>query len=65
MPSRTALLEAVPNPFNPSTRLRFALADPGHVRLTVYDVAGQRVAVLLDGHRPAGRHQVTWAGRDD
>jgi hypothetical protein len=64
VPARTDLLAAVPNPFNPSTRLRFALAVAGHARLTIYDLAGRRVAVLVDGHRHAGRHHVTWEGRD-
>lgn len=52
-----------PNPFNPATNLSFALPAAGHVRLAAYDLLGQRVDVLLDGHHEAGAHQVTWQPR--
>jgi hypothetical protein len=58
------LHSCVPNPFNPSTLLSFEMAAAGHARLTVYDASGRLVATLVDGHRGAGRHQVTWSGRD-
>jgi len=45
---------AVPNPFNPTTVLEFTLPTAGRVFLGVYDVAGRRVATLVDGERPAG-----------
>jgi hypothetical protein len=64
VPVRTALLDAVPNPFNPTTELSFELATAGQARLVVYDVAGNRVATLVDEHRAAGRHHVVWDGRD-
>jgi hypothetical protein len=60
VPAAGAALGAWPNPFNPSTTLRFALAAPGHVRLAIYDAAGRRVAQLLDETRSAGEQQVTW-----
>jgi hypothetical protein len=65
VPSRTALLNAVPNPFNPSTKLPFEMAAAGHARLKVYDTAGRLVATLVDEHRDAGRHHVIWDGRDN
>ncbi len=49
-----------PNPFNPSTTIRFSTARPGDVKLTVIDVLGREVAVLVDGPTAAGRHEVTW-----
>jgi len=49
-------LGAAPNPFNPSTTLRFVLEQPRSVRLSVRDLAGRRVATLLDGPLPAGEH---------
>ena len=64
VPARTALLNAVPNPFNPSTKLFFEMTAAGHARLDVYDVAGRLVATLVDEQRDAGRHHVTWDGRD-
>jgi hypothetical protein len=49
-----------PNPFNPTTTIHFRLASAGPVRCSVYDVRGTRVAVLLDGSRPAGQNVLTW-----
>lgn len=57
--------EAAPNPFNPSTRLSFEFQTRGHVKLSVYDSAGRLVRTLADGVFAAGRHDVTWEGRDD
>lgn len=64
---RVAVLEApAPNPFNPSTRLAFRLERAERVQLTIYDVAGRRVRSLVDGDLfDAGRHALTWQGRDD
>jgi hypothetical protein len=53
-----------PNPFNPSTMIRFILAEPGEVRLDIYDAAGRRVRTLTDGHWPVGHHEIRWDGRD-
>ena len=54
-----------PNPFNPRTVIRFALPEAGRVRLVVYDVAGARVATLLDRYLDMGGHEVSWSGRDE
>ncbi len=53
-----------PNPFNPQTRISFDLPDgePSRVTLSVYNLRGERVAVLVDGTLPAGRHDVSWRG---
>jgi len=61
---RTTLHQNYPNPFNPATTISFDLAQPGHVRLDVFDVAGRRVATLVDGVRAAGLSRATWDGRD-
>ena len=63
-PRRTALRQNVPNPFNPSTRIPFAISQAGRVTLTVYDVRGRRVATLVDRDLPAGEHHVDWQGKD-
>jgi hypothetical protein len=59
------LAQSAPNPFHGSTALRFAIPDAGPVRLTVFNVAGRRVAELVSGTLPAGTHTVRWDGRDD
>jgi len=58
------LLPNHPNPFNPSTTLSFSLARAGHVRLSVYDLAGRLVRTLVDGEHEAGTHRVVWNGTD-
>ena len=70
VPNVTAAAGAVlhqnyPNPFNPMTRIDFALDRPGSVELTVFDVAGRRVASLVQGSLAAGDHHVTWNGKTD
>ena len=64
-PPASMLEQNFPNPFNPTTVIRFAAAEPGKVRLVVYDVTGRPVKVLLDEMRDAGRYQARWDGRDD
>jgi Tol biopolymer transport system component len=54
-----------PNPFAARTTIRYALPHDSLVRLAVYDVRGRKVARLVDAVQPAGRHGVTWDGRDD
>jgi hypothetical protein len=61
----TELHPNVPNPFNPSTEIRFSLAKPGHVGLKVYDLRGRLVRSLLDAHQPAGSGAVKWDGKDE
>jgi hypothetical protein len=60
IPLTYALMQNFPNPFNPSTEIRFDLPYAGDVSLSVYDVLGQKVASLAAGHYPAGHHSVTW-----
>jgi len=65
IPRRLALLGAQPNPFNPSTRLRFELPAAAPVTLRILDVRGRVVTTLLESSlRAAGLHAVLWDGRD-
>jgi hypothetical protein len=64
VPGVFALHQNVPNPFNPSTEIRFDLASPEHVTLTVYNILGQEVIRLIDGDYPAGCHTAVWDGVD-
>ncbi|MBK8164961.1 MAG: C10 family peptidase [bacterium] len=60
----TLSIASHPNPFNPLTVIRFTAPVGGRARLTVYDLAGRRLAVLLDGDVTAGTHAVPWQARD-
>jgi hypothetical protein len=64
-PPVSTLEQNFPNPFNPATVIRFALAEPGRVRLVVYDVAGRAVKVLLDETRDADVYEAGWDGTDN
>ena len=55
----------LPNPFGPSTAIRFSLASPAPIRLTIYDTQGRRVRALLAAPLGVGAHVVGWDGRDD
>ena len=57
-------LRAYPNPFNPRITLSFRLPREESVTLTVFDLAGRRIATPWSGRLAAGEHAVTWDGRD-
>jgi hypothetical protein len=61
----TQLLPNVPNPFNPSTRIAFTLAERGRVDVGIYSVDGRRVRALVAEERSPGLHEVAWDGTDD
>lgn len=68
-PSQSAPLEFsleqnYPNPFNPSTQILYSIASEGNVKLAIYDLLGREIRVLQDGVQPAGRHLISWDGRD-
>ncbi len=65
-PARFNLMPNYPNPFNPTTRIAFSLAENAPVNLTIYDIRGAIVRRLLDARKySAGvRHEVVWDGRD-
>jgi flagellar hook assembly protein FlgD len=67
-PCAIRLLGNRPNPFNPSTTIEFVTPggslDALRVRLTVHDVSGRRVKVLVDSDVAPGHHSAYWDGRD-
>jgi hypothetical protein len=60
-PSEFALIGNYPNPFNPTTEIGFSLGRAADVQLAVYNIVGQLVTTLVDGHLEAGSHTVTWS----
>lgn len=63
-PRKTALYPNFPNPFNPSTRIRFFVSEPRNVSMDVFNVRGQLVKTLVRGRLSAGEHTIEWNGRD-
>ncbi|MGH1363537.1 MAG: YCF48-related protein [Calditrichia bacterium] len=64
-PSSIRLLANYPNPFNPSTTLRFELYRRSEVLLQITDISGRLVRILVNNERSAGMHDVKWDGRDE
>jgi hypothetical protein len=64
LPTAYALHPNYPNPFNPATKIRYALPEATHVRLAVYDLLGREVATLIDGMQPSGWHEATFEAAD-
>jgi len=65
VPQVFALYANYPNPFNPSTTIRYQVPHDAEVRLEIYDVLGQKVRRLVSEVQPAGYHRVVWDSRDD
>jgi hypothetical protein len=62
LPATYTLDQNYPNPFNPSTEIRFSLPVSGPVRLTVYNLLGQEIVVLVDEVKPAGNYSARFDG---
>jgi hypothetical protein len=60
VPAALALEQNFPNPFNPSTRIRFSLPSAGMVSLRLCDLLGREVRTVVREHRDAGRHEITF-----
>ncbi len=58
-------IENFPNPFNPSTEIRYQLPEAVEVKITVYNVLGQEVQTLVRGRQEAGNYLVRWEGRNE
>ncbi len=60
----SVLYQNAPNPFNPSTTIRYELGTNGPVELRVFDLSGRLIRTLFNGVEAAGVQQKTWLGRD-
>ncbi|QQS37893.1 MAG: T9SS type A sorting domain-containing protein [Ignavibacteriales bacterium] len=64
VPSDYSLSQNFPNPFNPSTKIQFSIPNSSEIKLSVYNILGQEVAVLVNGFRNAGTYEVNWEASD-
>jgi hypothetical protein len=65
IPTVTRLEGNYPNPFNPTTTIRFAVKEPGQIAINVYNLKGQLVKTLIDSNLKAGYHSIAWNGKDN
>ena len=63
-PRTFALMQNMPNPFNPTTVIGYDLPAATRVRLHVFDTEGNLVRILVDADEQPGHHQANWDGRD-
>ena len=64
IPEGVELTGNFPNPFNPSTSIRFGLPEDVHLQLTIYSITGQKVISLADGYYSPGYYDIKWNGRN-
>jgi hypothetical protein len=62
IPLTTELKQNYPNPFNPETQIEYTLAQSGFVKLSIYNLLGQKVIELVNGQQSAGKFCITWNG---
>lgn len=64
LPARFALYENYPNPFNPSTTIRYDLPRQSQVSLKVFNILGEEVATLVNEAQPGGKYELNWNGKN-
>jgi len=58
-------ITVAPNPARKNVNVKFSMVQPGHVKVTIYNIAGQKVRQLADRSMAIGTHTLIWYGRDD
>jgi hypothetical protein len=64
VPEPFQLFQNYPNPFNPTTTIKFAITRRTHVRLTIYNVLGNKIIILINREMLAGTHEIIWNAKD-
>jgi len=64
IPTDFSISQNYPNPFNPSTKIVYSVSEAANIKLTVYNILGQEVAVLVNGFRNAGMYEVSFDAED-
>ena len=64
VPETFVLFQNYPNPFNPTTTIEYGIPEDAHVLVEIYNVHGDRIAVLQNAPENAGYHSITWDGRN-
>ncbi len=62
LPKQYKLEQNFPNPFNPTTQIKYSIPKPGYVSLKVFNILGQNQATLYDGEEKAGNYSITFNG---
>lgn len=62
---RNRLFPNAPNPFNPSTTIRYEVGETSPVSMVIYNIRGRRLKTLVNGEKPPGRYEIVWDGRND
>ncbi len=62
-PTKIILHPNYPNPFNPSTKIKYKLPGTNYVQLSIYNLLGQKVATLISSHQSPGNYQIQWDAR--
>ena len=65
LPNRFDLHQNYPNPFNPVTSINYQLAGDAQVKLTIYDIMGQKIRTVVNENQSSGFHSVLWDGKDN
>ena len=60
-PKEYSLFQNYPNPFNPSTTIKYAIPFESNVKISVYNITGQLIKVLVNSEQPTGNHEVSFS----
>jgi len=64
IPNGFSLYQNYPNPFNPITTINYDLPENKHVKITIYNMLGKQIKILVNKCKPPGRYEAKWAGTD-